>query len=374
MPRETFLTALLARIASIPFGMMPKRPIVQPVKALILKPCCISQVMLATPMLAGLKLAYPQTFFDWAISDWARPAIAGNPHITQLISAGPGSINQYGWMEVREIVSRLRLENYDTCFIPSRSSLLSLIAFWARIPQRIGLHVSGRGFAHTISVKPPERLLHESAVYLSILNELGDDLKININLGMEFYPADIDRTAITQKLVDQLDWLGDSPLVVIHPGGGTNPLRSNLQIRWPVERFVLLGNHLVRKHNAKVLLVGGVEDKSIGDEISGLMSAPVANWVGKVSLAEVGALSEVANIYIGNDAGPTLIAAAVGCPTIAIFGPSNPKISGPFVTKGKVKVLWHERTQKRPFSWEDGVTVVEVIKAADELLEKNKSF
>ena len=69
MPRENLLTAIAARLASVPFRMFANRqPFQTPRKALILKPCCLSQVMLATPLLAALKEAYPQAQFDWELT------------------------------------------------------------------------------------------------------------------------------------------------------------------------------------------------------------------------------------------------------------------------------------------------------------------
>ncbi|MFQ5436626.1 MAG: glycosyltransferase family 9 protein, partial [Anaerolineae bacterium] len=256
MPRETILTAALARLARLPFLFAARQPVTPPRKALILKPCCVSQAMLTTPLLAALCEAYPQARFDWAISDWARPVVVGNPRLTEIISTGPGGVDGMSWRDVREVVQTIRAEEYDTCFIPSRSSMLSLMAWMAGIPQRVGLHVSGRGFADTLAVSPPSGNTNEAVVYLSLATAVGVDADTVTSVGMEFYPPDADRTAVTRRLVDEVDWLGDKPLVILHPGGGQNPVRTDERKQWPLERFVLLGNHLVRRHGAQILLVG----------------------------------------------------------------------------------------------------------------------
>jgi ADP-heptose:LPS heptosyltransferase len=262
---------------------------------------------------------------------------------------------------------RLRQEQYDSCIIPSRSALLSLVAWWARIPQRIGLHENGRGFAHTVAVRTGRGAReHEAAVYLKLAAALGVPAEKISAAVMEFYPPDGDRTAVTQRLVKE-NWLGDSPLVLIHPGGGTNPVQANMNKQWPVERFVRLANYIIRKHKARIVLVGATSDLPLANDISGLLSLPVINLAGQLKLGELGALCEVADLYIGNDSGPTHIAAAVGCPTLAIFGPTDPTISGPYAAKGKVKVLG-EGEKQRPFSWEDIVSVQEARAAVDQLL------
>lgn len=372
MPRETIFTVAIARLASVPFRLGGKRPFVPPRKALILKPCCISQVMLATPLLAALHKAYPECRFDWAVSDWARPAIAGNPRLTELISTGSGGLGDARWADVKALIERLRQEEYDACFIPSRSSLLSYIAWRAGIPQRIGLDRHGRGFAHTLPVKLAKSQQHEAVIYLSLAQAIGIDEAIINSAGMEYYAPDVERTAVTRRLIDELDWLGDSPLIIIHPGGGTNPVRSVKEKQWPVERFVRLGNHLAKTYQARILIVGNEGERPLAQTIRGLMHAPVANWAGRITLGELGALCEVADLYIGNDAGPTHIATAVGCPTLAIYGPSDPAISGPYSDKGTAVTLWRE--SEGSFSWANGVTVADAITAAEEILARHRAI
>ena len=173
MLRENALTATAARLAGIPFRLLARRPLQPPHKLLILRPCCLSQVMLATPLLAALSEAYPRAQIDWAVSEWSRPGVASNPRISELIDTGRVGLPDATWADVRALVARLRQERYDTCIIPSRSSLLSWVAWRANIPQRVGLNQAGRGFAHTVAVKVPAGVQHESLVYLSLAQAFG---------------------------------------------------------------------------------------------------------------------------------------------------------------------------------------------------------
>ncbi len=368
MTHDTFLNVVAAQIMNVPFSLFVRRPFTPPQKAIILQPCCLSQVMLTTPLLAALSNAFPDTRFDWLVSEWARPAIAGNPRLTELVDAGSITIKSGGYTLLRDLAQQLREEAYDTCIIPSRSGVMSLLPWRAGIPQRIGLNVNGRGFAHTIAVKPDKSIQHASEFYLTIAEAMGVDLTENKSVGMEFYPPDLDRTRITQRLVEDLDWLGDQPLMIMHPGGASNPLTTNLQKQWPSERFVRLGNYLAREYNARIVLVGAASEKKMVTAVSGMMSISPVDLSGQLTLGELGALCEVADLYVGNDTGPTHIAAAVGCPTVAIFGPSNPAFSKPYGTKGKVAVLWQEWDGKRPFSWNNHISVDDAIATINTLL------
>lgn len=366
MIRDNFFTVAAANLASIPFRLFSRRPFETPAKVLILKPCCLSQVMLATPLLTVLSDAFPDVRFDWAVSEWARPAISSNPRISQLIDTGQVTLADGTWADVGILVERLRQEEYDTCFVPSRSTLLSYITWRAGIRQRIGLNVNGRGFAYTLPVKPPKEELNEAEIYLSLAQAVGIQKKAE----MEFYPADEERATIMKRLLDEVEWNGISPLVIIHPGGGGNPAYPDRDPRWPEERFALLSSRLVRKYGAHVVLVASDTEKRISENILGLTSAPVSNLSGILSLGEVGALCEVADLYVGNDTGPTQIAAAMGCPTLSIFGPTNPAVSQPYGNNRKLRVVQTKRGAKATnnFSWEGGATVDEVLAAADELL------
>ncbi len=237
----------------------------------------------------------------------------------------------------------------------------------------MGLNSQGRGFAHTVAVPPPKDASNTAVDYLTLARAAGvADEAIN-KAGMEFYPTDRARLAITQRLVEEIDWLGDVPLVIIHPGGGDNPLRSSTLIRWPVERFALLGNYMKRQHGAQVVLVGAEQERPLTQAISGLMATQVTDLCGQLSLGEVGALCEVADLYVGNDAGPSHVAAATGCSTLVIYGPINPVRSKPYMPEGNVIALWRdlgEVEEERPFSWDIGVTAEQAVEAANSLLTR----
>lgn len=313
--------------------------------------------MQTTPLLAALSAGFPTARFDWAVSEWARQSVATNRRLTRVILTGPGDIEHNSPQANQALVERLREEAYDTCFIPSRSGILEKLAKDARIPQRISLN------SHSKGRLPGEQRLAET--YLSLATAAGVEPAIIQSVEMEFVPPDHDRMAVTRWLVEEYDWLGDAPLVVLHPGGGDNPERVDLNIRWPVERFARLTNYLVRNHGARVVIVGTAEETSLANQIAGLVSYPVVNRAGRIGLGELGALCELAAMYVGNDSGTTYIAAATGCPTLVIYGPTSPAMNGPYMISGRIICLWHPFADQ--FSWQHGVTVDEAVEAAESL-------
>lgn len=356
------LSVLAAYLSSIPARLFLRRAVHPPRKAIILKPCCIGEVMLTTPLLAALSAAYPSARFDWAVAEQARPAIASNPHVVEIIKTGRVDMPNHSSTDERQLIEQLRYNEYDTCFIPSRSRRLATIAWRAGIPQRIGLNDGGRGFLHTLAVPVRRGHRHEADLYLDLARTLG----VKTDTYMEFFPSDAERKAMTQKLVDEIEWLGDKPLILLHPGGGSYPLRPELSRQWPVERFALLGNHLVRKYAARILIVGSVEDRPIATAVAGLMTTSTVNLAGRLTLGEVGALCEMADLYVGNAIGPSYVAAACGCSTLVIYGPGYPARTLPFVSGEHVTAIGGG--PEKGFSWEEHILPVEAIAAADKLM------
>ena len=322
--------------------------------------------MLTTPLLAALSDAFPDARFDWAISDWALQAISSNPRVTRTIRSGAGDLGGNSKEEMREFLETIRAEAYDTCFIPSRSAVLSQAAWQAGIPQRVGLDDGRRLRSHTIAVQPPAAEQWTARSYLSLAAAVGVDEAVINRAQMEFHPTDSDRTAVTRWLVEELDWLGDVPLVVMHPGGGENPSQVDPNKRWPAYRFARLANRLTSDYKACVVLVGTAEEKWLADQVAGMVPFTVMNRAGRVGLGELGALCELASLYVGNDVGSTHVAAATGCPTLAIYGPTDPAIFGPYMVNGRVRTLW--RSYEGEFDWRAGVTVEEAVAAAEPLL------
>lgn len=358
---------LLGRLSRAVRGSFrPVRPFVRPRKALLLQPCCLGQVMLTTPLLAALGEAFPEARFDWAISDWALPAIGSNPRVTRTIRSGPGDLAQNSPEETQALLEAIRAEGYDTCFIPSRSSASARLAQRANIPQRVDLNTVGR------ATMAPASNDHTVASYLSLAAAVGVDDAILRSVEMEFTPTDVDRTAVTRWLVEEFDWLGDVPLVVLHPGGGDNPAQTNHDKRWPTHRYARLANHLTRVHGVRIIVVGTAEERELANQVVGMMSAPAVNRAGMMGLGQLGALSELASLYVGNDAGSTYVAVATGCPTLVIYGPNEPALGAPHTVRGRVQPLWQPFEGR--FDWAHGVSVEQAIAAADELLAAASSI
>lgn len=115
----------------------------------------------------------------------------------------------------------------------------------------------------------------------------------------------------------------DQPVVAIHPGSGSP--RKN----WPAQRYAQLARRLETEHDARLFVIGGPADDDVLDDLRSCWTGPPPLVVQGCSLAEIGALLARCRLLIGNDSGIAHLAAALGTPTIVLFGPSDPRIWKP---------------------------------------------
>ncbi len=119
-----------------------------------------------------------------------------------------------------------------------------------------------------------------------------------------------------------LPHLEDASPAVIHPGSG------GAMKRWPPERFSAVADHLARRTGRPVVLLSGPADGDLAERIASRMqTAPIR--IPPLTLRHLAALLRRASVYLGNDSGPSHLAAAVGTPAVVLFGPTDPRTWGP---------------------------------------------
>lgn len=361
------LDAVLSQIAPLS-RLWRRRSVRTPHRVLILKPCCVGDVLLATPTLAAFARAFPNAQFVWAIAPHSRAMVANNPRLSGLIDAGTvvGGAG-FTWRAFFALARRLRAGNFDTAIVLERSLVLSLLPLLAGIPQRIGLDSRGRGLFHTHTANVPAKPRHEAELYLDTARSVGVPTR---GMRPEFYPTDAAREAVGSIVVD------DRPLVAIHPAGGENPGTTLLSKRWPAERFAKVARRLTQQ-GMRVVVLGGPNDATLGARVAGEWAE---NLAGRLSWDETGALLERASLFIGNDTGAMHLAVACGVPAVALFGPTDPKRYGPYSAESMA--LWHRvgcnpcfvdgqaRPDCCPNHAIEQISVDEVLVAAERLLSK----
>jgi heptosyltransferase-2/heptosyltransferase-3 len=197
--------------------------------------------------------------------------------------------------------------------------VLSLLTWLCGIGHRAGYDSGGRGRWYSVRVQP-----------LPGLHELDQALRLLTPLGIgslplpTFFPGQ-QGVAEAAEIMRALP-VG-RPLALLAPGGGLNPGTPMPEKRWSASGFAGVAATL-QGQGAAVALVGANSDRAASDAV--LRTIPeLHDLTGQTTLAGLGALAGRSSLFIGNDSGVTHLAAAAGCPTVAIFGPTAPQLYAP---------------------------------------------
>ena len=121
--------------------------------------------------------------------------------------------------------------------------------------------------------------------------------------------------------------------VAIHIGSGSR------MKAWPTGRFVQLSEKLIEANGAKIILPIGPADEKMVQEYADLMDSEAIIPIANLSLNELAAILKKCDVYVGNDSGITHVAAAVGIPVVALYGPTDPQVWG---VRGRNVSLMHK--------------------------------
>ncbi len=333
-----------------------------PRRIVLILPCCIGDVVLATATLQALRRAYPHAHITWAVGSWSKPAIERHKLLDEVIDTGAAALPVKTPGGLLRFVRQLRAGDFDLAVSLVRSPLMSVAMLLSGIPRRAGLHSAGRGFGYNIRAKiDPNVPRHEAEIYLDVALALGlDTAGCRANVPVE----EADRLAVRAKLRERGI---ERAYLVVNPAGGRNPGMVMDVKRYPPERLAALANRFAFTYGAGVIVIGGPDDAALVTAVTDHLKVEAATFVGDLTFAEIAALANESILYLGNDTGLTHLAAAAGAKTVMILGPSDPQRYAPYAPRALA--LWKPAAVLRggvaagsPADWDwsrDGIGVLE---------------
>ena len=342
-------------LAGLPWKLMPGHG--KPIppgdprmrRIVVIKPCCMGDVLMATPAIAALRRAVPNSHIAMAVAPWSQPAVYNNPRIDELISSPVGGKDEH-FAHYRELASMLEKEKFGTALVLDRSPLLNAVPRLAGIPVRAGLDSDGRGLALTHPVEcPPKKVRHEVEWYLDVVRALGFSAP-DSEAYLEFYPTMQCREEANRALAESSETETDAGFVAIHLGGGVNPGMKLLSKRWQPERWARIADWLAETYQSNIVLLGGQgpEDRETADILLAALfpdTRPyVTDLVGRLSWGALGAAIGRCKLFLGHDTGAMHLATAMRVPVVAVFGPSDPERYGPWDPSGRSVVVAPKNT------------------------------
>jgi heptosyltransferase I len=289
-------------------------------KILILKPSSLGDVIQALPVLRLLKQHLPAGEIDWWIDSSLAPLLEGDPDLASVVRferrrwASP-----VHWPEMLRSVAALRARQYDWVIDLQCLARSGAFAWLANGRFLIGLDEPREGARGFYDLVTPRASFHTHAVdwYLAVLPRLG----VPVHKNFTWLPV---RPAVTAAI--NAKWHPDGTRwIAFQPGARW----SNK--RWPLEYFASLARRLAGEFpGLRFSVLGGKDDAPLAAELCSAVPERCLNLAGQTSLPEMIEWLRRCDLMVSNDTGPMHVAAALGKPVVGVFGPTEPRRTGPY--------------------------------------------
>jgi len=340
-------------------------------KVLIIGASCLGDMLLLTPAIRAIRKKYPQANFSILLGPRAREAVENNSWFSEVIIWD----KKTSLSQKLNLIKSLRKRHFNLV-VDFRNTLLpffirgekNLTFFWKEL-------FSGKNKVHEAERR---------------LRMLPSSFPMPENKS-PFFPVSKENRLSLQKILNENGIKSDEE--ELHPhlsppplrgrnekGGRTKLIILNPGANWPAKRwkkggFARVGDELVKKYKAKIIIVGGEKERGLAEKVKNLMREEAINLAGKTTLGELAALLEKSSLFITNDTGPMHLASAVKCPVVAIYGPGNWLRYGPWENQYRIV---HSNLScspcnvircKRNFLCRELIKPADVLQAAESLLK-----
>ena len=279
----------------------------------------IGDAVMTIPALRRLRKIFPDAAISLHTRPWAEGVFRDADFIDKIIPIeGRGS--------VRSVIDQsriLREQDFDLAVLFPNSFESALVTRLARVPKRLGYATEQRGFLLTDKLDVPswKNELHESKYYLHLVDSLSGEEKDDEE--PELQVSEERRSDARKKLFES--GVREGRKVVGIGAGSTNSLAK----RWPATSFARLADLLSTVEVADIVFLGNENEAAVSRSVLETAQEGHIDLTGKTDLATATAILSELDLFVSNDMGLAHIAAAVGTPTIVIFGPTNENTTRP---------------------------------------------
>ncbi|MBS0183268.1 MAG: lipopolysaccharide heptosyltransferase II [Nitrospira sp.] len=299
-----------------------------PSKILVRAPNWIGDAVMCEPAVRGLRSLFPEA----ELTMLAKPAIAelfiAHPSLHRLLVYDDKGAHA-GISGKWSLAGSLRRHRFDLAILFQNAFEAALLAWLAGIPRRYGYATDGRVFLLTEPIAVPRGSVpeHQVEYYWNLLRPLG--LADGATLPTLLVSADEDRKADVRLASSGID---SSDLIIgINPGSTYGSAK-----RWLSDRFAEVAKRLVRRleqtesAHVAVVVLGAKGEESLGEDIAAQLGSRSVVLSGGTTIRELMAVVKRCRLLITNDTGPMHIAAALGVPVVAVFGPTDWRTTAPY--------------------------------------------
>lgn len=305
-------------------------------KVLIIKLWAIGEVCTATPVIRELKSNFPNMSLNFLVGKRSSDIIKNNPHIDEVIVVDEEIFLNFNLVEIFKLIKNLKVKRFDIAIVLHHSFLFTIFAWLIGAKTRVGFDRNGEGFLNNVKICPlfsDKRLSKKHRVdrYLAAVEALGGKVR---DRNLEVFPT-LEDERFVEDFLEENDVTKDDVLIGIMPTGGKNPAAQRIGARlerkvWPTEYYAELSKMLVEGLKAKIIVLGGVDELEKAQVIKSRIRENLIDTTSKLNLRQLNSAAQRCSLIITNDSGPMFVVSASDVPLVAIFGPTDPFLCGPF--------------------------------------------
>ena len=333
--RERWAVALAdagLRVLTAPARLMRARPeSAAPRRVLVLRLERIGDLLMTHEALALLRSRLPSAEIDLVVGSWNEPlahamAVANRVDVLDAPWLARDLVGAT-WARLRSHARGWQRHGYDLAINLEPDIRSNLLLWWSGATRRVGYFTGGGG-----------ALLTDAAAYEPALHT-GDNATRLVGLatpGAASAPSGSLRLRLPEAARERARRLlapaAGTMCVGIHASGG------RLVKQWHAHRFAEVATALGREYGATLVLTGAPADAAIVADVEAGIPAGVRvlNLCGQADVLELAAVLEPLSVFVTGDTGPMHLAAAVGTPVVAIFGPSVPARYAPRTAASRI--------------------------------------
>ena len=326
----------------------------------------IGDVVMTLPAVAAVRKTWPGARISVLAKPWVADVYRLSADVDDVIVfQEPGRHAGIGGK--LRLAGELRGVGFDCAILLQNAIEAAIIAVLAGIPLRAGYNSDGRGLLLTHAVRRTKaiRRVHQIDYYIEMVQALGctpAGRAVRLRPGRDY--DDLAGTLFARFGIAE-----NRHRIGIAPGAAYGPAK-----KWFPERFAAVADRLIADTGAQTILFGSAGDRESAAAVQGSARHPLIDIAGMTNLKEAIALIARCSLFISNDSGLMHVAGALGVPTIALFGSTNPVTTSPV---GKQSVVIHHDVDCSPclkpvcptdFRCMERIGVEEVCAAARKLL------
>jgi len=347
-------------------------------RVLILRLERIGDLLMARDAIADARAMFPTAKIDLAVGSWNLELARLIPGIDDIHVADVPWLARNGagdsWSTLRRKTKDWKRLRYDLVINIEPDIRSNYLAWRTRAPRRVGYWTGGGGpfLTDALAYEPGRHVSENARRIVAIAASANGPAKGRLEPAPPLRPS----VAALSKVATMLRTAA-RPLIGVHVSGG----RESKQ--WHLDRFAGTATELARATNGTIVLTGSPDDRSLVDRVKrDLAGTKHIDVAGSLTIPELAALLSQLDVLVTGDTGPMHLAAAVGTPVVALFGPSDPSRYGPIGSPSRVlRVqlpcspcgqvrLPPERCRGHVPDCMDGIQVARVVAATLDLLDE----